>query len=179
MNFFSSHMKQRFFASLLIAIVLVSGISAADVYLFMRIRRASEILTTAKVAIRGLEAKRSSLILTRDRLRDFSSDVAILESAFVDASNPLSLIETLERAARSRGVLLKLSLPQKRQKTFSLRLDAEGRFSGLLLFVRALEELPFQAIIEDFSFEVLSREIVSQDSTSPAHFVGVIEVLAK
>lgn len=178
MKFTPSSSLQRFFIALGLACAVVVGVSFGDAYLLQRIQKEAARLTVAKVSIRGLEAKRNSLINERDWLREHAGDVAVLENAFVDAKNPLPFIETIEKTAKAHGVSLKLSLPEKRGDILIIRIESESSAAGLLSFLHAIEQLPYQAIVKEFSFESLGAAGSGGESKA-SRLVATVEVLAQ
>lgn len=169
---------QRFLVALGAAVVVFAGVVSLDAYLFRIIQREAFLLIEAKAGIRGLEVRRDSLARERDWMRDHKDDISILERAFVDAANPLEFIETIEGAARSRGASLKLALPQKRGSVLAVGFTAEAGGDRLLSFLGAVENLSYQAVVRDFTFETLGT-LDSKIGSTPARLVATIEVLIR
>lgn len=83
---------------------------------------------------------------------------------FVNYREPVGFIETLEDLARKTGVILAidLALGAPGANELPLRLNIEGSERNVLRYLRLLELLPYQILVEDIGFQsVLSAPDVS------------------
>ncbi|MDO8500139.1 MAG: hypothetical protein Q7S66_05835 [bacterium] len=175
---------RRFLGVLGIWLAVVAIAVGLDWYLFTLLQKTAVRLVEAKQKTATLGLKQSSLLKERDRLKEFDADIAKIESAFIDASNPLGFIETLEGLAKENSIVLKLDVPQKKDKTLSMRIEAVGGLQGVLAFVKKMEGLPHQVLFQDATFEKIKEAATGPTGkkvapANKARLSGLIEFLAK
>lgn len=174
-KFTISRALSRFLATSLIWAAALGIIIFLDWYFVARLDRGAASLNQSKSTIATLEDKRASLLRERAELVKIDDKLARIDKIFVDSSEPLSFIEKLEKLARSKGLSLKLGLPQKRERSLSMRIEVEGKFSELTPFVKNVESFTEQTLFEDFSIERFS----GKGKEVRGRVVANIEVLAK
>ncbi len=131
----------------------IGVITFLDLYFITLLDRNAASFGEAKRTIATLEQKRTVLVHERTQLVRAEGKLAKIDKIFVDLSDPLPFVEKLEKLSRAKGVSLKLGLPQKREKSLAMSIEAEGQFADISSFIKSVETLSEQAIFEDFSFE--------------------------
>lgn len=174
-KFTISSAVSRFTTTSFLWVAALGIIIFLDWYFVARLDQSAALLSQSKSAIATLEEKRVSLLRERAELIKIEDKLARIDKIFTDSSEPLSFIEKLEKLARSRGLSLKLGLPQKREGALSMRIEVEGQFSGLAPFVKSVESFTEQTLFEDFSIERFS----GKGKEARGRIVANIEVLAK
>ena len=150
-------------------------ITFIDLYFIALIDQGAASFGESKRIIATMEEKRAVLIRERTELVRAEDKLAEIDKIFVDLSDPLPFVEKLEKLARAKGVSLKLGLPQKREKSLAMRIEAEGQFSALISFIKSVETLSEQAVFEDFSFD----RFPGRGKELRARTIARIEVLAR
>ena len=88
----------------------------------------------------------------------------LLSNFFINYREPVEFIETLEDLAKKTGVILAidLALGVPGANELPLRLNIEGSEKNVLRYLRLLELLPNQILVEDIGFQsILSAPGVS------------------
>lgn len=171
-----------------IALIVVLVAIGLDWYLFTLIQGRAAMLVGSKEATVALELKQAALLKERDRAKELGPSITQVESAFVNAGDPLRFIESLENLAKLDAVTIKLGLPQKKDFTLTMRLEAEGRPQDILVFMHSVESLPEQVIFENVTYEKLTEKTIlpspspkgkTATPVSQARIDSSIEFLAK
>ena len=179
---------KRLVATITLWLVVIIGVAGLDWYILALLQVKAARLVELKEATVKLELRRALLLKEREHLKELEPSLAKIEKAFVEASNPLLFIESLEKLAKGNGVTIKLDIPQKKDHTLSMRLSSEGRPQNVLAFMGEVEFLPAQVIFRDIALEILTETIPVQPAGSKkaapppvkqARAVGFIEFLAK
>ena len=146
------------------------GIVGLLAYLFItlnsRIFHFPMIKVQTEAQLSRLEAKTAEARRLAGLFRDRQEDFNQLSQFFVDRQQPVDFIEKLENLGREIGVSPTLLADEGRSKKDSLffQISAEGSESSLRHFLRALELLPYDLTIQEFSFERNSGANQSQTS---------------
>lgn len=180
---------QRLIVVSVTSLVIGLAVAGLDWYLAALIQKQASELTLAKSAAYRLELKQKALVKERERVKELEPRIAEVERAFVNATEPLLFIESLENLARRDGVMIKLGLPQKKNYTLTMRLEAEGFSRDVLAFAAAVESMPEQVVFADVTFEQLTEKLsalpaVAKGQTPRAggrvvRLAAAIEFLAK
>lgn len=189
MNFtLTSHLR-RFLIILTVWVLMVIVVYLADWYFWSVLQRKAESLVKAKSAALALELKRTALLGERLLLREHRQDIERIEDIFVDPANPLGFIETVEKISKDYGVVLKLQSPGKKETAITIRFSAEGPIGRVLDFVRKVERLPEQVILDEFSLEILTGVVPSSsqigasksktEASTMGRVSGLMEILAR
>lgn len=165
----------RFLIAFFIWASSIGVITFLDLYFITLLDRSAASFGEAKRMIATLEEKRAVLIRERTQLVRAEDKLAKIDKAFVDLSDPLPFVEKLEKFARAKGISLKLGLPQKREKSLAMGIEAEGQFADLISFIKSVETLSERAVFEDFLFE----RFPGKGKELRARAIARIEVLAQ
>lgn len=184
MNFLSSlsSPRHRFIFSAALCVMLLVVTAGTDWYLLIQLEKKTALLAETKSAIASLELRRQTLFRERSFFTEAREDIGRIDSVFIDSENPIAFIEKLERTARNRGLRLKLSTPQKRTGTFMVGIDAVGRFSAVMDFLKDIEAFKEQGVVESLSFERLDgsvRGAVEEIQNAKIRVLSNMEFLAK
>ncbi|MFY9461912.1 MAG: hypothetical protein WAP51_01785 [Candidatus Sungiibacteriota bacterium] len=179
---------KRLIAAITLWLVVIIVAGGLDWYIFTLLRGKAARLVELKEATVKLELRRALLLKEQEHIKELEPSLSRVENIFVDASNPILFIQSLEKLARGNGVAIKLGIPEKRDRVLSMRLEAGGGLGGVLAFITEVEFLPEQVIFRNTSFEILTVKIPVQPAGSKkappppveqARAVGSIEFLAK
>ncbi|MDZ4284390.1 MAG: hypothetical protein U1A28_01020, partial [Patescibacteria group bacterium] len=110
----------------------------------------SEIRQKSDMLAEERRSARASEVLLREREKDISR----ISTFFVSRRSPIAFIEAVEYAAGKTGNTIVLDIDESAggESALRFRLMAEGKESGLLVFLRALELLPYKIDIQDMLF---------------------------
>lgn len=110
----------------------------------------------ARQKLSDLEKRRSEASAAGHVLENLASQRRLIESSFIDTTNPLPLFESIENLGRRFGVSVKLdqvSAPAKDVDEYLI--SASGKFGAVSSVIKGLESLPF--LVELGSAEIANR----------------------
>lgn len=181
---FSPSLRHLFFAAA-IWVSVVAGAAWFDWRGLLLVQKKTLSLSRAREAIAVLEGKRISVLEEQARVREHADDLRQVREIFVSADAPLQFFEAVERLAEKEGLSLKISVPKKKAEIMTMGIEAMGDERGILMFLKNLEKLPSQVMIQEMTLERFagdSRDVKktsSSEKVRSARVFAVIEFLAK
>lgn len=161
-------MRKTIFKNLIVTIffsslfVLLSG--WVFVWLVLQVWSVSFDIQVAKSKAAALELERKEVRSMNMLFEERREAIERFSKFFVNYREPVEFIETLEDLARKTGNILSidLALGSPGLKELPLRLNIEGSEKNVLRYLKLLELLPYQILVEDIGFQnILSTPGVS------------------
>lgn len=165
-NMNQSHRKIPLFL-----IALVCGFTAVTVlvYFVFVIQKKSASVASASDELTQLEETRNARLTLKKTLFTTEGERDTLSSYFVDSTNVVQFIETIEGFAAPTATRLEITNVEvvKEKKTLSLSILATGQFQNVYHLVRMLETMPVE-----ISFSRLSLSRAGDGVEAPAGAVS-------
>lgn len=139
-------------------IALICGVVAVGIclYFLFVIQKKSISVATLSDELTQLEETRDERLTLKKTLHTTEGERDILSSYFIDSTNVVHFIETIESFAGPTATRLEITNVDvaKEKKTLSLSILATGQFSNVYHLIRMLETMPVEI---SFSRISLSR----------------------
>ena len=136
------------------AVFLVGLCAALFGWLNMRVGGLQLRLTNIQERTEALSEERESAKRICNLFAERHEDVARINNFFVDEKSPITFIEALEELGRTTRNLVTIDLDQAFSKDglLGFRLNVEGSEESLLRYLSAVELMPYEITVEEWSF---------------------------
>lgn len=159
MDFFKSS-KGKFAATVILAPGLLLLILYGIVWkLFIEIRNSSYAVSAGRSS---LEFSGKRLVIAEENqkaLEDYAEDVERMKKTIFYKERPLEFIETLENIARLSGSIIEITPIEGKDSLNIFLVSAEGDFPSLFKFLKLIEVMKYQVVIEEANFEKSSSVV--------------------
>lgn len=128
-----------------------------------------------------LEEKRRAIRVSSQILDENRVILNRLTAFLVNKERPLAFIEALEELAVSADTAISLDLvePQETADALTFRLTVEGTAPRMLRYIALLENMPYIVIFEEFSYQLLSEELLrasGREGEAPSRLILLLKV---
>ncbi|GEM_PF-4092490 len=158
----------------IVAVVFCASAAALYAYLLFGIYQARAARVESAHATAEAKREADEAFQIGRSLRENKDTLAALDAYVVHEEGVPRFIEKLEALSQTFGVTLHLSSLSAEPSTLSVALSLEGRFEGIVRFVRAIELLPLRLEIGAVSFvhEVGAKPEQGDSLQAPTRVTG-------
>ena len=121
-------------------------------FTYGKIQQASAVSAEAEGKIALLEKKEREFSLAESNLKDFGSEIGLLDDSFLSEGTFVDFLRLLEGLAKKTGVKFSAQnarLPQSEKETASLNFEITGNFREVADFFALLDKIPYAGIIDN------------------------------
>ncbi len=158
---------KKFLATAAAAFIVTTGAFGGYLAAVQYAETSWHVLAGARQELIQLEKRRMALTVASRTFPDFGRKREIIQAAFIDPSEPLPLIESIEGLGRRDGVITKLTLAATPGGAGGEEyvLSVNGSFHNVMSFLAHLESLRFLAELRDTELDRIAP--VSAEKTAP------------
>lgn len=147
-----------------IVIVLVGAISFFVLYPFYnKITDLNSSIYDKRVRLASYQQQRENIEKTQRDYNEIKKDVDVINKVFVDETQILDLIASLESIADKNEIAQQFDIspidPLAEEKVYPMHIVLNGTWNNLVAYIHAADELHYYIVIDDLNFTSFNNEL--------------------
>jgi len=147
-----------------LVIVLIGAVSFFVLYPFYnKITDLNTSIHDKRVKLASYQQQRENIEKTQQDYNEIKKDIDAINKVFVDETQILDLISSLESIADENGVAQQFDIapidPLVEEKLYPMNIVLNGTWNNLIAYIHAMEELNYYIVIDDLNFTSFNNEL--------------------